>query len=73
MITLKRPREIELMRAAGRLVAQAHGLARGMIEPGVTTAEIDTAVEKLFERFGAQPLLKGFPAGFHFRQSVAFP
>jgi methionyl aminopeptidase len=61
VITLKRSREIELMRAAGRIVAQAHGLARGMIEPGVSTEEIDREVEKLFERQGAQPLFKGVP------------
>lgn len=59
MISLKRPREIELMREAGRLVAQAHRLVRGMVEPGVTTAEIDAAVEKLFVQYGATPLFKG--------------
>lgn len=61
MISLKRPREIELMREAGRLVARAHQLVRSMIEPGVTTAEIDHAVEKLFAEQGATPLFKGVP------------
>lgn len=59
MITLKRPREIELMREAGRLVAKAHQLVRGMLAPGVTTREIDAAVEKLFDEHGATPLFKG--------------
>lgn len=59
MITLKRPREIELMREAGRLVAKAHALVRTMLEPGVMTREIDAAVEKLFEQHGATPLFKG--------------
>ena len=61
MISLKRPREIELMREAGRLVGRAHQLVRGMIEPGVTTQEIDLAVEKLFAEAGATPLFKGVP------------
>ena len=61
MISLKRPREIELMRAAGRLVAKAHALVRGMIAPGITTAELDLAVEALFAEHGAQPLFKGVP------------
>lgn len=61
MISLKRPREIELMREAGRLVAQAHGLVSRMVEPGCTTAEIDLAVERLFEKHGAVPLFKGVP------------
>ena len=38
VISLKRPREIELMREAGRLVSQAQALIAHMIEPGVTTA-----------------------------------
>jgi methionyl aminopeptidase len=59
VISLKRPREIEMMREAGRLVAKAHQLVRGMVEPGVTTAEIDEAVERLFAERGATPLFKG--------------
>ena len=61
MISLKRPREIELMREAGRLVARAHVLIKKMIEPGVTTAEIDSTVERLFDQHGATPLFKGVP------------
>lgn len=71
MISLKRPREIELMREAGRLVARAHQLVRSMIEPGVTTAEIDQAVEKLFSEQGATPLFKGVPNPT--RGKAAFP
>jgi methionyl aminopeptidase len=61
VISLKRPQEIELMREAGRLVARAHSLIRQMVEPGVTTAEIDAVVERLFEQQGAKPLFKGVP------------
>jgi methionyl aminopeptidase len=32
-----------------------------MLAPGVSTAEIDAAVEGLFARHGATPLFKGFP------------
>ena len=49
------------MREAGRLVARAHSLIRQMVEPGVTTAEIDAVVERLFEQHGAKPLFKGVP------------
>ena len=49
MISLKSPREIELMRRAGRLTAQARALAGSMVRPGVTTHEIDTAVRKFIE------------------------
>ena len=61
MISLKRPQEIELMREAGRLVARAHQMIREMVEPGVTTAEVDAIVERLFQQHGAAPLFKGVP------------
>ena len=44
MITLKSPHEIELMRRAGKITAAARALARDMVKPGVTTAQIDKAV-----------------------------
>ncbi len=49
------------MREAGAVVWQAHQLAVKMIRPGVTTAEIDAAVEEHFERNNAIPLFKGVP------------
>ena len=55
MISLKSPREIECMRRAGRLTAQARALAGSMVRPGVTTHEIDTAVRKFIESHGAKP------------------
>lgn len=61
MITLKSRRELDLMREAGQLVAEAHRIARTMIEPGVTTGEIDAAVERFFAVQGAEPLFKGYP------------
>ena len=67
VITLKSRREIEMMRSAGRVVAKAHQLIRSMLEPGVSTGEIDSAVERLFEEHGAIPLFKGV------RGKVPFP
>lgn len=61
MIILKRPREIELMREAGRVVWEAHQIAKSMVAPGVTTREIDAAIDRLFEERGATPLFKGVP------------
>ncbi|QDT64590.1 type I methionyl aminopeptidase [Calycomorphotria hydatis] len=60
-IVLKSKREIEKMRAAGKLVAEAHGRVRELIRPGITTAELDAAVEKLFLEHGATPLFRGVP------------
>ena len=63
MISLKSPREIEAMRKAGRLTAQARALAGSMVRPGVTTHEIDTAVRKFIESHGAKPSFLGY-SGF---------
>ena len=47
------------MRKAGLLVWQAHQLAASIVHAGVTTAEIDTAVERYFAEHNAAPLFKG--------------
>lgn len=49
------------MAEAGRLVAQAHAIAREMCQPGVKTSEIDAQIDKLFAEHRATPLFKGFP------------
>ncbi len=49
------------MRKAGLLVWQAHQIAAEMVRPGVTTGEIDAAVEKFFVEKDAIPLFKGVP------------
>ena len=61
MHTLRSPREISLMRKAGLVVWEAHQIAARLIRPGVTTAEIDQAIEDLFRERGAVPLFKGVP------------
>ena len=53
MITLKSPHEIELMRRAGKITAAARALARDMVKPGVTTAQIDKAVFQFIKEQGA--------------------
>lgn len=60
MISLKSPREIEAMRRAGRLTAQARALAGSMVHPGVTTHEIDRAVRRFIESHGAKPSFLGY-------------
>ena len=60
LISLKSPREIEAMRRAGRITAQARALAGSMVRPGVTTHEIDTAVRRFIESHGAKPSFLGY-------------
>ena len=65
MITLKSQTEIELMRRAGKITAAARALAGEMVRPGVTTQEIDSAVEQFIRKQGAVPSFlhyNGYPA-----------
>ena len=55
MITLKSSHEIDLMRRAGKITAAARALAGEMVRPGVTTQEIDKAVEHFIRSEGAIP------------------
>lgn len=57
---LKSPREVALMREAGKIVAEALRLCRAMAKPGVRTGEINQAVEALYARHNATPLFKGY-------------
>lgn len=63
MISIKSQREIEAMRRAGRITAQARALAGSMVAPGVTTLEIDRAVRRFIESQGAKPSFLGY-SGF---------
>lgn len=60
MINLKTPAELDQMAAAGAVHAQAVKLAVESARPGVTTREVDAAVEKLIRESGGIPTFKGF-------------
>lgn len=65
MISVKTERELEVMRRAGRITAQARALAGSMVRPGVTTKEIDKAVHDFIVSQGAKPSFlnyAGYPA-----------
>ena len=66
MITIKSPREIETMAAAGRIVAGTLALVARRVRPGVSTEELDRVAEDFIRSHpGARPSFKGlydFPA-----------
>jgi methionyl aminopeptidase len=66
MITIKSPREIETMAAAGRIVAETLALVGQNIRPDITTEDLDHLAENFIRSHpGAQPSFKGlydFPA-----------
>ncbi len=52
--------EIDLMRRAGRIVADVLALMEEELHPGVTTAHLDTLAEDYIRKAGAQPSFKGY-------------
>ena len=60
LISLRSDREIEAMRKAGRITAQARELAGSMVKPGVTTKQIDKAVREFIKSCGAKPSFLGY-------------
>ena len=65
MIIGKSKKELDKMRAAGRLVGQVLAHLRTLVKPGVTTLEVDYAAEKMIRDAGALPTFKGYN-GFPF-------
>lgn len=59
-ITIKSPREIELMRSAGKITAAARSIGREMVTPGITTQEIDKEIFKFIKKCGAAPSFLGY-------------
>jgi methionyl aminopeptidase len=62
VIKLKTPREIDMMREAGRVVAKALDQVRRMAVPGACTAAMDEAVASIFREHQATPLFLGYPS-----------
>lgn len=60
MIILKSPREVEIMREAGRIVYQVHQALAKSIRPGVTTGELDQLAETMIREAGGVPTFKGY-------------
>jgi methionyl aminopeptidase len=60
MITLKSPREIDIMARAGRIVGGVLAMMGKLVRPGVTTEALDAAAEAFIRgHAGATPSFKG--------------
>lgn len=60
MITIKNPDQIAKMRSAGALLHQVLTHLRGLVKPGVTTRELDTAAVQMILHAGAIPSFKDY-------------
>ncbi len=60
MIIRKSLNELEKMRRAGLIVAETLRELRRLVEPGITTRQLDSAAEKKIRAIGAYPTFKGY-------------
>ena len=64
MIIIKNSEQLQLMRQAGRITAEALMVARDAIRPGLSTKELDNKIRRYIEKCNATPSflgLYGFP------------
>jgi methionyl aminopeptidase len=60
VISLKSPREIDIMRRANVVVAEVLHALKGSVAPGVTTLELDSLAEEITLKKNAIPAFKGY-------------
>lgn len=60
MIIRKSNYEIDLMRIAGRIVAETHQILAKEVRPGITTKELDQIAEEFIRSKGASPSFLGY-------------
>ncbi|MBA3692764.1 MAG: M24 family metallopeptidase, partial [Acidobacteria bacterium] len=64
MIIAKSRKDLDRMREAGEIIAEVREVVRAMIEPGITTLELNVVAHKMMNDAGAKPAFLGYqPSG----------
>ena len=58
-ITIKSDRQVDMIRKAGRLAAMARAYGGSLVQPGITTRELDHEIGKFIKSHG------GYPSCYH--------
>lgn len=59
-IEIKSPQEVEIMRRSAKIVATVLKEISELVQPGMTTADLDAYAEKRIREMGATPSFKGY-------------
>ncbi|MFM8426721.1 MAG: type I methionyl aminopeptidase [Chloroflexota bacterium] len=59
-INIKTPAELKIMREAGRINASVHERMKELLQPGVTTADLNAAAEEVLKSHGCVSPFKGY-------------
>jgi len=69
-ITIKTAQELDLMRKAGIINAEALSAARAAIRPGATTADLNAAAEEVLRSYGVYSPFKNYPGPYPYPAST---
>src|SRR3954449_13425238 len=60
MIIAKSAKDLDKMRAVGELIAEVREALRAMVEPGISTMDLNNAADKMIRDAGAIPTFIGY-------------
>ena len=63
-INIKSTHELEIMRSAGKINAEALAAAAALIRPGITTADLNAAAEEVLRKHGVFSPFKNYPGPY---------
>jgi methionyl aminopeptidase len=69
-VNIKSSEDLRIMREAGRINAMALEAVRSLIEPGITTAELDNSAETVIRDNGGIPTFKGYPGPYPYPATI---
>jgi len=69
-INIKSTFELEIMREAGRINAEALSAAVALVTPGVTTAELNEAFEAVHKKYAVYSPFKNYPGPYPYPASI---
>jgi methionyl aminopeptidase len=69
-ITIKSPAELDIMRAAGQINAEALAAAHAIVRPGISTADLNAAAEEVLKKYGVFSPFKNYPGPYPYPAST---
>ena len=69
-ITIKTAQELEIMRRAGQINAEALAAAKAAIRVGATTADVNAAAEDVLHKYGVYSPFKNYPGPYPYPAST---
>jgi methionyl aminopeptidase len=69
-ITIKSPQELEIMRRAGQINAEALAATRDAAFPGATTADLNAAAEEVLRKYGVYSPFLNYPGPYPYPAST---